>query len=338
MKILFIGGTGTISMAISRRLIAQGDELWLLNRGNRNTGLTGAHELHADVHNEQDTAAKLKDMKFDAVADFIAFTVPDLERDFRLFAGKTKQFIFISSASAYQKPPADYLITESTPLANPYWEYSRNKIACEDFLMDKYRSDGFPVTIVRPSHTFDERSVPVAVHGAKGSYQVLDRMLKGKPVIIPGDGTTFWTLTYNTDFAAGFTGLIGNPRAAGQAVQIMSDERLSWNQIHEVIAGALGVQLNAVHISSDFLGEAGKQYDFRGELTGDKSYPVLFDISKLRRLVPSFHTETTIAQGLRKTVAYIMAHKECRIPDPEFDAWCDRVIAARQHALASLLK
>jgi nucleoside-diphosphate-sugar epimerase len=338
MKILFIGGTGTISMAVSRRLIAQGEELWLLNRGNRSTGLAGVHELHTDVHEEQETAAKLDGMTFDAVADFIAFTTADLERDFRLFAGRTKQFIFISSASAYQKPPADYLITESTPLVNPFWEYSRNKIAGEEFLMEKYRTDGFPVTIVRPSHTFDERSVPVAIHGAKGSYQVLARMLNGKPVIIPGDGTTFWTLTYNTDFASGFSGLIGNPRAVGQAVQIMSDERLSWNQIYEIVADALGVKLHAVHIASEFLAEAAEQYDFRGELLGDKSYPVLFDVSKLLRLVPSFRTETTMAQGLRKTVSYIMSHKECQIPDPEFDIWCDRVIAARQKALDSLLQ
>ena len=335
MKILFIGGTGTISMAITRQLVAQGEELWLLNRGNRAQELTGVHELHVDVHNEQEAVEKLRNMTFDAVADFIAFTVSDLERDYRLFAGKTKQFIFISSASAYQKPPADYLITESTPLINPYWEYSRNKIACEEFLMDKYRNNGFPITIVRPSHTYDERSVPVAVHGAKGSYQVLERIRQGKPVIIPGDGTTFWTLTYNTDFASGFTGLIGNPRAIGQAVQIMSDERLSWNQIHEIIADSLGMKLNAVHISSDFLGVAGKKYDFTGELIGDKAYPVLFDISKLRRLVPSFRTTITMAQGLRKTVEYVMSHKECRIPDPAFDEWCDRVIAVRQKALES---
>jgi nucleoside-diphosphate-sugar epimerase len=335
MKILFIGGTGTISMAITRQIAAAGQELYILNRGNRLTDLDGVHEIHADIHNEAQVKEKLQGMKFDTIADFIAFTVSDLERDFRLFSGRTKQFIFISSASAYQKPPSDFLITESTPLINPYWEYSRNKIAGEEFLMEKYRNEGFPVTIVRPSHTYDERRVPVAVHGAKGSYQVLARMLAGKPVIIPGDGTTFWTLTFNTDFAAGFIGLIGNPRALGQAVQIMVDERMSWNQIYEIVADALGVKLSAVHIASDFLGAAGKQnkYDFTGELIGDKAYPVLFDISKLKRLVPTFRQKVTMQDGLRKSVAYIMSHSECRVPDPDFDKWCDAVIKARNSAL-----
>ncbi|MCI1210114.1 MAG: NAD-dependent epimerase/dehydratase family protein [Treponema sp.] len=335
MKILFIGGTGTISMAITRQIAAAGQELYILNRGNRLTDLDGVHEIHADIHNEAQVKEKLQGMKFDTVADFIAFTVSDLERDFRLFSGRTKQFIFISSASAYQKPPSDFLITESTPLINPYWEYSRNKIAGEEFLMEKYRNEGFPVTIVRPSHTYDERRVPVAVHGAKGSYQVLARMLAGKPVIIPGDGTTFWTLTFNTDFAAGFIGLIGNPRALGQAVQIMVDERMSWNQIYEIVADALGVKLSAVHIASDFLGAAGKQnqYDFTGELIGDKAYPVLFDISKLKRLVPTFRQKVTMQDGLRKAAVYIMSHSECRVPDPDFDSWCDAVIKARNSAL-----
>jgi len=336
MKILLIGGTGTISTAVTRRLISQGQELYLLNRGIRKDSPEGAREIICDIHNEKDASQKLNGMTFDAVADFIAYSQEDLERDYRLFAGTTKQFIFISSASAYQKPPTDYIITESTPLSNPFWEYSRKKAAGERYLMEKYTAEGFPITIVRPSHTYDERKVPVAVHGAKGSWQVIKRMLEGKPVIIPGDGTSLWTLTHNSDFAAGFTGLIGNPKALGQAVQIMTDERLTWNQIYETIAGAAGTELHAVHISSDFLAAAGKQYDFSGELLGDKAHTVVFDISKLRRMVPDFAPKITMVQGLRTTVQYVLTHTDCQHSDPEFDTWCDKIIDIRKKALAAL--
>ena len=278
MKVLFIGGTGTISMAISRKLLEQGHELYLINRGNRNAGLavqlpgTGEwnrpKEILVDINKEEEAAKLLEGMQFDAVADFIAFRKEQLERDYRLFGGRTRQFIYISSASAYQKPATDYLITESTPLCNPYWQYSRDKTEGEDYLMKLYREEGFPITIVRPSHTFDERSVPLGVHGANGSWQVLKRMLEGKPVIIHGDGTSLWTMTHNSDFAPGFIGLLGNPHALGQAVHIMSPESMTWNQIYEVAANALGVKLNAVHISTDFLAAAGGgKYDFTGSLT-----------------------------------------------------------------------
>ena len=209
MKILFIGGTGTISMAVSKLLLSQGHTLYLINRGSRNSGLCGSIvELKADINDENTVRELIKDLAFDAVADFIAFTPEQLQRDHRLFSGRTRQFIYISSASAYQKPASDHRISEGTPLANPYWEYSRNKIAGEEFLMKLYREEGFPVTIVRPSHTYSERSVPVGVHGANGSYAVIRRMLEGKAVIIHGDGTSLWTLTHSTDFAKGFAGLV----------------------------------------------------------------------------------------------------------------------------------
>lgn len=347
MKILFIGGTGTISMAISRKLLEQGHELYLINRGNRNEGLaaqlpgTGEwnrpREILVDINREEEAAKLLEGLSFDVVADFIAFHKEQLERDFRLFQGRTGQFLYISSASAYQKPCTDYLITESTPLCNPYWQYSRDKIEGEDYLMKRYREDGFPVTIVRPSHTFDERSVPLGLHGSNGSWQVLKRMLEGKPVIIHGDGTSLWTMTHNSDFAPGFIGLLGNPHALGQAVQIMSPESMTWNQIYEVVAGALGVKLHAVHISTEFLAAAdGETYDFNGSLFGDKANTVVFDIAKLKRLVPGFAPAKTMEQGLRETVAHVLAHPELQREDPEFDAWCDRVIAARQKALDSL--
>lgn len=278
-----------------------------------------------------DCQEKLKDLHFDVVCDFIAFTADQVERDYRLFYGKTKQYIFISSASAYQKPLANAVITESTPLANPYWEYSRNKIACEEFLMNKYRENGFPITIVRPSHTYDERKVPLGVHGAKGSWQILKRMLDGKPVIIHGDGTSLWTMTHNTDFAKGFIGLMGNIHAIGEAFHITSDESLTWNQIYQTIADALGVELHAYHVATDFLASTGK-YDLTGSLIGDKANSVIFDNTKLKRAVPDFVATTRFDQGIRKSIDYILTHPECQTPDPEFDLWCDRIIDALEQA------
>lgn len=230
--------------------------------------------LTADIRNEEHVASLIEHLEFDVVADFIAFEPAQLERDYRLFQGKTKQFMFISSASAYQTPLSDYRITEGTPLSNPYWEYSRNKIACEDYLLKQYRDHGFPITIVRPSHTYDERSIPLGVHGSKGSWQVAKRMLENKPVIIHGDGTSLWTMTHNSDFAKGFIGLMGNAHAIGESVHITSDESLTWNQIYEAIADALGVKLQAVHVSSEFL-DACSTENYRGGLLGDKANSVV---------------------------------------------------------------
>jgi nucleoside-diphosphate-sugar epimerase len=326
MKILFIGGTGTISTAISTLLLAQGHDLYLLNRGNRNDVLPeGAQLLITDVNDEQTVAALIRDMDFDCVVDFIAFVPAHLQRDYRLFRHKTKQFIFISSASVYQKPLSCYRVSEATPLANPYWQYSRNKIACEEYLMKLYREEEFPATIVRPSHTYGERSVPLGVHGANGSWQILKRMLDGKPVIIHGDGTSLWTMTHNSDFARGFVGLIGNVLTLGEAVQITSDETLTWNQIYQCIARALNVPLKAVHISSELLA-AASPYDFTGGLLGDKAMSVVFDNTKLKRLVPGFVATKRFDQGIQETVNYILAHPECQQADEEFDQWCDNLI------------
>jgi nucleoside-diphosphate-sugar epimerase len=349
MKALFIGGTGTISAAISRRVLELGWDLYLLNRGKRplfQGGLSGAGgrltEISCDINGEDEAAvaAKLKaalppGRRFDAAADFIAFTKDQAERDYRLFKDMADQYFFISSASAYQKPLSDFRVNEATPLANPCWQYSRDKIACEDFLMAKYRETGFPVTIIRPSHTYDERSVPLGVHGPGGSWQVLKRMLDGKPVIIHGDGTSLWTMTASRDFALGFTGLMGNIHALGEAVQITSDETVTWNQVYGTIARALGVPLKAVHVSSEFLAAAApKNYDYTGGLIGDKANSLVFDNAKLKRLVPGFHAAVRFDQGVRECVEYILSHRECQVEDPEFDAWCDRVIAAREKAAA----
>ncbi|NQX61674.1 SDR family oxidoreductase [Paenibacillus qinlingensis] len=337
MKALFIGGTGTISSAITRQLLAAGCELYLLNRGTRNADLPeGARILQADINDEERVAKLIADLSFDVVADFIAFEPSQLERDYRLFQGKTKQFIFISSASAYQTPLSDYRITEGTPLSNPLWAYSRNKIACEEYLVKQYREQGFPITIIRPSHTYDERSIPLGVHGTKGSWQVAKRMLANKPVIIHGDGTSLWTMTHNSDFAKGFIGLMGNLHAIGESVHITSDETLTWNQIYEAIADALGVKLHAVHVASEFL-DASSAQDYRGGLLGDKANSVVFDNAKLKRLVPEFVATTRFDQGVKRTIATILANPELQREDPEFDVWCDKVIGALESAKKAIL-
>ena len=339
MKVLFIGGTGTISTAISRKLLREGCELWLLNRGSRNNCLGEYPNLHSivcDVNDEAALKEAVKGMKFDSVCDFIGFVPEQVERDFRVFNGITNQYMYISSASAYAKPVQDFIITEGTSLSNPYWEYSRNKIACEEFLMKMYRENGFPVTIIRPSHTYDERSVPLGVHGEKGSYQVIKRMLEGKRVIIHGDGTSLWHMTFNEDFAKGFTGLINNPHAIGEAFQITNDETLTWNQIYQTIARKLGVELKPYYVSSEFL-SAVSNYDFEGGLIGDKSNSVVFNNTKLKRAVPGLTMNIRFEEGIGRTIDYVLSHPECQIEDPEFDAWCDRLIEGMEELKNKLM-
>ena len=333
MKILLIGGTGTISMAITRLLAQQGHELYLLNRGGRTAELPdGVNVIKGDISDEKDISARLKGMTFDCVGEFIGFVPEQVERDYRLFKDITKQYIYISSASAYQKPLADYRITESTPLSNPHWQYSRDKIACEEYLMRMYRENGFPVTIVRPSHTYDERSVPLGVHGDKGSWQVIKRIMEGKKVIIHGDGTSLWTITHNTDFAKAYCGLIGNIHAIGQAFHITSDESVTWDQIYSIIADTLGVPLKACHIPSDFLNAVGP-YDFEGTLIGDKANTVVFDNTKIKRAVPGFTATVRADQGRRNNIEYVLAHPESQTDDEDFDKWCDKVIAAYENSI-----
>lgn len=338
MKILIIGGTGTISSAITRQLAASGHDLWLLNRGNRKDEVpANVKQVITDIDNEHEVLRLLGNEQFDTVCEFIGFVPAQVERDIRLFKGRTRQYVYISSASAYNKPAANHVITEGTTLANPYWEYSRNKIACEELLMREYRENGFPVTIVRPSHTYCERGVPVSVHGMKGSWQVLKRMMEGKPVLVQGDGSSLWTLTWNEDFARGFIGLLGNPKAIGEAFQIMSDERFTWNQIYQCVANALGVEFRPYYVASEFLAAvAPKSWDFTGNLLGDKAVSVVFDCSKLKRAVPGFQATMRFDEGVRRCVAYVLAHPELQIEDPEFDAWCDRVIEAQEQAKKSL--
>lgn len=338
MRILFIGGTGTISSAITQQLAATEHELWLLNRGNRKGEVPqNVKQIVADINDKNAVLEKLGDTMFDAVCDFIGFVPYQVERDFRLFAGRTRQYVYISSASAYNKPARSYVINEGTTLANPHWQYSRDKIACEELLMKHYREDGFPVTIVRPSHTYCERGVPVSVHGPKGSWQVLKRMMEGKRVIVHGDGSSLWTMTWNGDFAKGFIGLLGNPHAIGEVFQIMSDESLTWNQIYQAVADALGVEFKPYYVSSEYLAAvAPKEYDLEGNLTGDKAVTVVFDCSKLKRAVPGYQATVRFEEGVRRCVDYILAHPELQQEDQEFDAWCDRVIDALEAAKAKI--
>lgn len=337
MKVLLIGGTGTISGAIARLLAQRGDDLMLLNRGSRPGEIPeNTRVLCCDVNDEAQVAEKTAGMTFDAVCQFVGFRPEQVQRDYRLFAGRTRQYVYISSASAYHKPAADYHITEGTTLANSHWAYSRDKMACEECLIKMYRDNGFPVTIVRPSHTYGDQSVPLGVHGKRGSWQVLKRMLEGKPVIIHGDGTSLWTITNNRDFARAFVGLLGNPHALGEAFHITADESLTWNQIYAIVADCLGVPLKGYHVASEFLAAANPPHDYGGSLIGDKANSVVFDTAKLKRAVPGFQATVTAAEGIRNTVNYMLTHPECQVEDPEFDAWCDRVIEALENAKKAL--
>ena len=305
-KILFIGGTGNISTACSKLAIDRGFDLFLLNRAKNDTVIKGAKTLMADIHQKDEVLRVLGDQTFDVVVNWIAFVSQDIKNDFELFKGRTKQYIFISSASAYQKPLRNHLITESTPLINPYWEYSRNKIACEELLLEYYRTENFPVTIVRPSHTY-ATILPTIV--AKGrNYTIIDRMKKGKEVIIHGDGNSLWVLTHSEDFAKGFVGLLGNYQAIGHSFHITSDEVLTWNQIYEIMADAINVEPKIVHIPSDFINKFDKQIG--SGLLGDKAYSVVFDNTKIKRFVPDYKATISFKEGIKRVLQWFDKKEE----------------------------
>ncbi len=333
MNVLFIGGTGFISTAVSRLALARGIELYHLNRGVRQRTVEGVHTLTADAHRPDEVRSALRGLRFDVVVDWIAFTAEDIERDLALFAGdaasdgaagRIGQFIFISSASAYQKPPTHYLITESTPLYNPYWDYSRNKIACEERLLRAYRESGFPVTIVRPSLTFDAQ-LPV-VMGGSGCYTVAARMKAGRPIVVHGDGSSLWVVTHSEDFARGFVGLLGNDHAIGHAFHITTDEVLTWNQIYRTLGEALGVEPELVHVPSDFIARVDPRQT--GSLLGDKSWSVVFDNAKVKSFVPGFQATIPFREGIRHTLAQFDADEARRRIDPAVDAAIDAIVEA----------
>jgi nucleoside-diphosphate-sugar epimerase len=333
MRVLFIGGTGLISSACSELAIQRGMDLTILTRSKSTKYAVpaGAQTLVADIHGDiSELANVLAGQTFDVVVDWIAFTPADIERDISLFTGKTRQFIFISSASAYQKPPAHYLITEETPLENPYWQYSRDKIACEESLMNAYREIGFPVTIVRPSLTYGFSQLPLCITDWQNPYTVINRMRQGKKVIVPGDGTSLWVCTWNADFAVGLVGLFGNPNAVGEAFHITSDEVLTWNQIYLQTYSALGVAPNLIHISSDLLAMWNDHYT--GSLIGDKVNSVVFDNSKIKQFVPEFDCKVPWAEGVKHTIAWFDANPVRQSINQEADKKWDTIISAYERA------
>jgi len=332
MKILFVGGSGVISRAAAQQTLAAGHELWLLNRGQRRP-VDSARVIHADTADPEGMRSALRGHAWDVVVQWIAFGPADIRRDLELFRKTARQYVFISSASVYQKPPEHYLITEATPRSNPHWEYARLKIACERELEAAYGATGFPGVIVRPSLTYGEDQVPLVLNAWKQSWTAVDRMRRGAPVIIPGDGTSLWTITHNTDFAQGLIGLFGNTGTFGQAFHVTSDEVLTWNQIFLQTARAAGVtEPNLVHIPSEFIISCVPAVE--GTLLGDKAVSAVFDNSKIKRFVPGFKAKVPFAEGIRRTVAWFDADPARKQIDPATNDRWDRLAAAYQTALA----
>lgn len=332
MNILFIGGTGIISTACTELAVQRGIEVTLLVRGQHQRRLpANVKILTADVHDLSSARRALAGASFDAVVDWIAFTPQDIERDLELFRGCTRQFVFISSASAYQKPPSHYLITESTPLGNPYWDYSRNKIACEERLLQAYREEAFPVTIVRPSLTYGDTQIPLIMNSWEKPFTVIDRLLKKKKVVVPGDGSSLWVITHNSDFAKGLVGLLGHPQAIGHAFHITSEEALTWDQYYQITADALGVEAQIVHIASDFI--TACLPDRLGSLTGDKSVSVVFDNSKIKQFVPGYCATTRFSEGIRRTLRCFMSNPALQQIDAAAGANLDKLIATYESGL-----
>lgn len=344
MKILFIGGTGNLSWDTSLSVLSQGHELYHLNRGLRQQNPTetvhdtgkgsvkAIQQLTADIHDEGAVKAALGNRTFDVVVNFIAYTKEDVERDIRLFSGKTGQYVFISSASAYRKPPVHHVITESTPLVNPYWAYSRNKIACEARLSQEWMERKFPVTIIRPSHTYSKSWLPTA--WTSSDFTVAARMLAGKEVVVHGDGQSLWTLTHSRDFAVGLAGLLGNQAAIGEAFQITGDEALTWDAIHQTLAQALGVEPRIVHIPSDFIARIDPEMG--SHFLGDKTYSAVFDCSKLKRLVPAFKTTISFSQGIRESVDWYLEDPGRQNVNSHIDGVIDRVLNAWKKAMNAI--
>ena len=326
MKILFIGGTGVISSACSELALQRGMELYLLNRGRSSRPTpVGAIHLKGDIRQPATVTAVLGDLTFDAVVEWVAFTSDQVKSDIELFRHRTRQYIFISSASAYQKPPSFLPILESTPLHNPFWQYSRDKAACEVLLGQAGSKEGFPYTVVRPSHTYDRTLLPF-----HGGYTTVARMRAGKPVVVHGDGTSLWTMTHHRDFAVGFVGLLGNPQAIGQSFHITADELLSWNQIYTIVAHAAGVEPQLVHVPSELIAKYDPQWGC--SLLGDKAHCMIFDNCKIRQLVPKFQPVIPFWQGAQEILAWFDGDSSRQLVDPHNDKMQDRLIAAMERA------
>jgi nucleoside-diphosphate-sugar epimerase len=321
MKVLFIGGTGVISSACSELAVSRGIELYHLNRGESAAirKIEGVKTLIADIRNFNETQKTLLEYDFDVVVDWIAFEPQHIRNDIELFSGRTSQFIFISSASIYQTPPQKLPITEDTPLENPVWHYSQNKIACESILREEYIKNGFPYTIVRPSHTYDKTSIPII-----GGFTTLQRIKKGLPVVVHGDGTSVWTLTHHRDFAVGLVGLLGNPKAIDEAFQITSDEWLSWNNIYTILAGESGLEPHLFYVPSTIIARYDKEI---GDwLLGDMAYSKIFDNSKIKQLVPDFNPQISFRQGAGEIVKWYDENQTSQKSDDRIDNLMNKII------------
>ncbi|MFC5652592.1 NAD-dependent epimerase/dehydratase family protein [Paenibacillus solisilvae] len=335
MKVLFIGGTGLISTAASKLAVQQGIDLYLLNRGNRERFVpAGATVLRGDVNNRQEMKALLEEHYFDAVVNWIIFKPEEIDRDVELFAGKTNQYIFISTVATYQRPPSYYIFDESAPQSNPGWGYAVDKIACEQRLMQAYRDSGFPATIVRPSHTYGETTIPFAITSGAHPWTLIDRIQKGKKIIVPGDGTSLWTITHNTDFAKGIVGLLGNSQTLGQAFHITSDEVKTWNQYLKVIGQAIGVEPQAIHMTSECISLF--MPEVKAGLLGDASNSYVVDNRKIKTFVPGYTATTYFERGIRQSIAYFRAHPELQTVDEEMNAKMDHMIAAYEAFLSGV--
>jgi nucleoside-diphosphate-sugar epimerase len=319
MKILFIGGTGIISSASARLCLDKGYDLYLFNRGKSfRPGPEGAHVISGDYFNRTETNAILRDNKFDVVVDWVAFEKEHVEFDIQQFRGKTDQYVFISSASAYETPPSKLPVTEKTPLDNPFWEYSRNKIACEQHLTNAWKSEQFPVTIVRPSHTYDHTILPF-----RGGYTFIDRLKKGKKIIVHGDGTSIWTMTHTNDFAKGFVGLLGNPKSIGEAFHITSDELLTWNQMANMIGEAAGLKPDILHVPSEIIARFDAELGY--SLLGDKSHSMIFDNSKIKKYVPAFKATIPFSEGVKQVLEWFENNPDQQNIDTHLDRIFDSI-------------
>jgi nucleoside-diphosphate-sugar epimerase len=323
VKVLFIGGTGVISTACTRLALERGLEMTLLNRGQSGATPAGCEVIAADIRQSGAAARALVGRTFDVVVQWIAYTPEHVRADLDLLAGRMGQYVFISSATVYRRPPPHYIVTEDTPLGNAYWPYARAKLACEELLRRESRERGLPVTIVRPSSTYGPTKVPTSVGGG---HTVVDRMRRGLPVLVHGDGQSLWTLTHARDFAVGLVGLLGNPSAIGEAVQITGDEALTWDAVHATIAAAIGAKPSIVHIPSDFIAAVDKE---RGpHFLGDKTYSALFDCSKLKRLVPEFRTTVSFQEGMRESAAWYLSDPSRQKVDLALDAEIEAILEA----------
>jgi nucleoside-diphosphate-sugar epimerase len=323
MRVLFIGGTGIISSACSELALERGIELHLLLRGQSPRPIPkGAKVLSGDIRDAASAKKAIGNLQFDSVVNFINFVPEHIQADIELFSGRTRQYVFISSASAYKKPVDNWPITESTPLHNPHWGYSRNKIACEELLIKAYRERGFPATIVRPSHTYDKTLLPFDPY--RSGYTVLKRLQQNKPIVVHGDGSSLWVLTHHKDFAKGFVPLLAHPASIGEAFHITSDEVLTWDQIFTAVAHAAGVEPRIVHVPSDII--AKEHPDWGAGLLGDKTHSVIFDNSKIRRFVPDYVATIPFARGAEEIVRFYADNPSFEPLSPSVDTLMDRLV------------